>query len=74
VSAGRARDILDILLIDALGKLDYSQTRRVGSERFQFDAPSRRNSEDLRKLVSGAVFEDPFDLLIEISGQFGRRC
>jgi hypothetical protein len=26
-SAGRARDILDILLIDSLGKLDYAQTR-----------------------------------------------
>lgn len=26
-SAGRARDVLDILLIDSLGKLDYAQTR-----------------------------------------------
>lgn len=36
-SAGRARDILDILLIDTLGKLDYTQTRaaveRVFAER-----------------------------------------
>jgi hypothetical protein len=28
-SAGRARDILDILLIDSLGKLDYAQTRKA---------------------------------------------
>jgi predicted nucleotidyltransferase component of viral defense system len=37
VAAGRARDVLDILLIDALGKLDYAATaeaaRRVFEER-----------------------------------------
>jgi hypothetical protein len=37
VAAGRARDILDILLIDLLGELDYTQTRlaaeRVFAER-----------------------------------------
>ena len=37
VAAGRARDVLEILLIDALGKLDYSAsaeaTRRVFEER-----------------------------------------
>lgn len=43
-SAGRARDILDILLIDALGKLDYTQTRaaveRVFAERTTHPLPS----------------------------------
>lgn len=42
-SAGRARDILDILLIDALGKLDYTQTRaaveRVFAERATHPLP-----------------------------------
>jgi hypothetical protein len=42
-SAGRARDILDILLIDALGKLDYVQTRaavqRVFAERATHPLP-----------------------------------
>lgn len=42
-SAGRARDILDILLIDSLGQLDYTQTRvaveRVFSERATHPVP-----------------------------------
>jgi hypothetical protein len=42
-SAGRARDILDILLIDSLGKLDYAQTRivvkRVFTERATHQLP-----------------------------------
>lgn len=42
-SAGRARDILDILLIDALGKLDYPKTcvavERVFKERATHELP-----------------------------------
>lgn len=42
-SAGRARDILDILLIDSLGRLDYAQTRitveRVFAERATHQLP-----------------------------------
>ena len=42
-SEGRARDILDILLIDALGQLDYKQTRaaveRVFAERATHSLP-----------------------------------
>lgn len=34
-SAGRARDILDILLIDALGKLDYERTRTAVNRVFR---------------------------------------
>jgi hypothetical protein len=33
-SAGRARDILDILLIDSLGQLDYAQTRNAVAKIF----------------------------------------
>ncbi len=43
-SAGRARDILDILLIDSLGRLDYAQTRvaveRVFAERGTHSFPT----------------------------------
>jgi hypothetical protein len=43
-SGGRARDILDILLIDALGGLDYAQTRaaveRVFAQRTTHQLPS----------------------------------
>jgi hypothetical protein len=42
-SAGRARDILDILLIDTLGELNYAETgtavRRVFEERATHDFP-----------------------------------
>jgi hypothetical protein len=34
-AAGRARDVLDILLIDALGSLDYSQTATAALRIFQ---------------------------------------
>lgn len=55
VSSGRARDVLDILLIDALGKLDYVQTRiaveRVFKERGTHQLP--RNLRDSGGMAPG---------------------
>lgn len=56
VSAGRARDILDILLIDALGKLDYAQTRIAVERVFQ-----QRATHQLPQ-----AFEIPIDWHLEL--------
>lgn len=76
-SAGRARDILDILLIDALGKIEYGQTRtaveRVFRERAThqvprvFEIPVAWNLE-LESLASS--LHSPFRTAMEISERF----
>ena len=76
-SAGRARDVLDILLIDALGKLDYVRTRsaveRVFKERAThqlpktFEIPAAWRSE-LESLASS--LHSPFKTVGEISEKF----
>jgi len=77
VSAGRARDVLDILLIDALGQLDYAQTRvaveRIFKERathpvpgpFEIPAAWRLELESL-----AASLHSPFETADEISERF----
>jgi hypothetical protein len=76
-SAGRARDVLDILLIDALGKLDYTQTRvaveRVFKQRathqlpqaFEIPATWRPELESL-----AASLHSPFKTADDISEKF----
>lgn len=76
-SAGRARDILDILLIDALGKLDYAQTRAVVNRVFKerathelplaFEIPAAWHLE-LEALA--ASLHSPFRSANEISARF----
>lgn len=76
-SAGRARDILDILLINALGKLDYPKTciavERVFKERATHDLPRTFNiPPDWRfELESLAlVLHSPFKTADEIVARF----
>lgn len=76
-SAGRARDILDILLIDALGKLDYTQTRKVVERVFRerathqlpraFEIPTDWRLE-LESLAS--TLHSPFKSAADISRKF----
>lgn len=76
-SAGRARDILDILLIDLLGQLDYAQTRatveRVFAERATHQLPSTFDLPptwrfELESLASS--LHSPFKTADEISEKF----
>lgn len=76
-SAGRARDILDILLIDSLGRLDYEQTRiaveRVFEERATHQLPRTIELSPAWRLelVSLATsLHSPFTSAAEISERF----